>query len=79
MNEQTNLTERGNDAETATAATKIWGPMVFGIPGGAMSQSLTQGAFAAAKAKHLANLGPDLRTKTLKIHGIPELNSPLAG
>ncbi len=80
MNEQTNLIERGNDVETAVAATaKSWIPVFSGNAGGVLSQSLNQGFPAATQAKHIADVHPHLWRNILKLHGIPELNSPMAG
>jgi hypothetical protein len=80
MNTSANLTERGNDAEAAIAATSgTWGPILSGKIGGVVSQSLNQGFPAVTEAKNLTNLHPRLWKKILKFHGIPELNSPMAG
>jgi len=80
MNEQTTLTDRGNDVKAATEATaKSRRPILSAKPGGVVNQSFNQGFHGVIQAKHLTNLHPPLWMNTLKLHGIPELNSPLAG
>lgn len=80
MNEQMNLKVCREDLAAATAASaKQWLPLVSGNPLKLIGNGSSQCFPPAPRADKLLALTPHLWAESLKLHGIPELNSPLAG